>query len=160
MKNFELLEIDYCTAAAFNACVHRHLPTAPPRYQIRACFGIYWKSDLRAIAMCGNTVAPSLTHSYFEVRRVASDGLYGACSTLYGACRLYAMEHNRGLVTYTLDSESGASLRASGARYDGIRKSGRDTRDGRANLTSHIMKVRWILLYPPASPAEAPAATD
>lgn len=54
-----------------------------------------------------------------EIRRVATDGTRNANSMLYGACAraAKALGWHR-LVTYTLTSESGASLRAVGWQLD------------------------------------------
>ena len=54
-----------------------------------------------------------------EVTRVATDGAHNACSALYGAIRraAKALGYTR-LVTYTLQEEPGASLRAAGWRQD------------------------------------------
>jgi len=50
-----------------------------------------------------------------EVVRVATDGQKNACSFLYSACARIAREMGfHRIITYTLDSESGASLRAAG----------------------------------------------
>lgn len=50
-----------------------------------------------------------------EVVRVATDGSRNACSFLYGnAARIARMMGFRRIITYTLDEESGASLRAVG----------------------------------------------
>ena len=50
-----------------------------------------------------------------EVVRVATDGTRNACSALYGACARIAREMGfRRVITYTLESEGGASLRAAG----------------------------------------------
>ena len=59
-----------------------------------------------------------------EVARLASDGARNACSFLYGASARLAREMGfRRLITYTLESESGASLRAAGWKLEkkGIR---------------------------------------
>ena len=50
-----------------------------------------------------------------EIARVATDGTLNACSMLYGACRraAFALGFSR-VITYTLHSESGASLRGAG----------------------------------------------
>ena len=55
-----------------------------------------------------------------EVTRVATDGAKDACSALYGACRRasFALGYKK-LVTYTLASESGASLKAAGFKVVG-----------------------------------------
>ena len=50
-----------------------------------------------------------------EVVRVATDGTPNACSFLYGnAARIARLMGFRRIITYTLDNESGASLRAVG----------------------------------------------
>jgi hypothetical protein len=55
-----------------------------------------------------------------EVKRLVTDGTDNACSMLYAAAwrAAKALGYNR-LLTYTLATESGASLRASGWRLDG-----------------------------------------
>lgn len=58
-----------------------------------------------------------------EVQRVATDGTPNACSALYGACARAAKALGaRRILTYTLDDESGASLRGAGWKReeDGI----------------------------------------
>lgn len=58
-----------------------------------------------------------------EVQRVATDGTPNACSALYGACARAAQAIGAArIITYTLDSESGASLRGAGwvSQADGI----------------------------------------
>jgi hypothetical protein len=50
-----------------------------------------------------------------EVVRLATDGVHNACSFLYGACARIARAMGfKRLITYTLESEGGASLRAAG----------------------------------------------
>ncbi len=50
-----------------------------------------------------------------EVVRVATDGARNACSALYGAsARIARMMGFHRIITYTLDDESGASLKACG----------------------------------------------
>jgi hypothetical protein len=54
-----------------------------------------------------------------EVVRLASDGTRNACSFLYGASARIAREMGfQRLITYTLESESGASLRAAGWKLE------------------------------------------
>jgi hypothetical protein len=54
-----------------------------------------------------------------EVVRLASDGTRNACSFLYSACAKIARDMGfQRMITYTLDSESGASLRAGGWRLE------------------------------------------
>lgn len=70
------------------------------------------------VAIVGRPVARHLEDGYtLEVTRLATDGTYNACSLLYGAAwRAARALGYRRLVTYTLQSESGASLRAAGFR--------------------------------------------
>lgn len=68
------------------------------------------------MAICGQPIARKLDDGLtIEIRRVCTDGTYNACSILYGACTKVAraMGYQR-VITYTLASEPGASLKASG----------------------------------------------
>jgi hypothetical protein len=56
-----------------------------------------------------------------EVVRLASDGTRNACSFLYSACAKIARDMGfQRMITYTLDSESGASLRAGGWKLEKV----------------------------------------
>ena len=68
------------------------------------------------VAICGQPVARRLDDGKtIEVRRVCTGGAKNACSCLYGACARIAREFGyERIITYTLHSESGASLRAAG----------------------------------------------
>lgn len=74
--------------------------------------------DLRGVAIVGRPVARALDDGMtVEITRLATDGTRNACSALYGACCREARRRGyRRMVTYTLATESGASLRASGFR--------------------------------------------
>lgn len=90
-----------------------------------------------------------------EIVRVATDGTYNACSKLYGACCRAAKSLGyRRVLTKTLESESGASLRAAGFVEAGAIKAGADwdRPNGRRRIAvdmfGHEMtpteaKVRW-----------------
>lgn len=76
---------------------------------------------IRGVAIVGRPVARMLCDGWTaEVTRVATDGTRNACSMLYGAASrtARAMGYRR-LLTYTLASESGTSLRAAGWLRDG-----------------------------------------
>jgi hypothetical protein len=103
-----------------------------------------------------------------EVLRVATDGTPNAPSALLGACaRLARAMGAAACITYTLDEESGASLRGSGwdREADGIKSKWMNGNTRRtAILRDHHdkSKVRWALrirqpltveLMPPASAA-------
>lgn len=73
------------------------------------------------VAIVGRPVARALQDGWTaEVTRVATDGTKNACSALYAACWRAARALGwRKLVTYTLASEPGTSLRAAGWRIVG-----------------------------------------
>lgn len=100
-------------ANAYVAMHHRH---SRPVLSARFSIGITDGEAIRGVAICGRPVARSLQDGWtLEVNRLATDGATNGCSMLYGACwrAAVALGYNR-LVTYTLDVEGGASLRASG----------------------------------------------
>ena len=110
------LEIRPCKlkdANSYVAQLHRHnQPTNGHKWSL-AC---YDGERLCGVAIAGQPVARKLDDGLtIEIRRVCTDGTYNACSILYGACCRVAkaMGYKR-VVTYTLISEPGTSLRASG----------------------------------------------
>lgn len=77
--------------------------------------------EIRGIAIVGRPVARGNDDGWtLEVNRCCTDGTKNACSMLYGAAwrAARAMGYRR-LITYTLATEHGASLRASGWRLVG-----------------------------------------
>lgn len=103
--------------------------------------------QLRGVAIVGRPVARGLDNGYaLEVTRVATDGCSNACSALYAACwRAARALGYRRLVTYTLASESGTSLRAAGWRDVG-KVTGRSWwTPSRPRVDKHPMfdKIRW-----------------
>ncbi|MDA8346963.1 MAG: hypothetical protein M0Z66_16085 [Thermaerobacter sp.] len=105
--------------------------------------------EVRGVAMIGRPVARHLDDGWtLEVNRVATDGCPNASSALYGACRraAWALGYKK-LVTYTLPTESGASLRGAGYRLIGKAGGGSwDTpNSGRPRVDKHptIFKMRW-----------------
>lgn len=76
---------------------------------------------VRGVALVGRPVARALQDGYTaEITRCCTDGAKNACSMLYGAAwrAAKALGYQR-LVTYTLASEPGTSLVASGFRIVG-----------------------------------------
>lgn len=72
------------------------------------------------VATVGRPVARMLCDGKtLEINRVATDGTKNACSILIGACRRIAFELGyQKIITYTLPSEGGASLRACGWKLE------------------------------------------
>ena len=105
-------------ANAYVAQNHRHnIPTNGHKWSL-AC---YDDDKLCGVAIAGQPIARKLDDGLtIEVRRVCTDGTYNACSKLYGACARVAKEMGyRRIITYTLQSEPGTSLTASGWRNCG-----------------------------------------
>lgn len=100
-------------ANAYVAAYHRHnKPTNGHKWSIAAYDG----ERLCGVAIAGQPVARLLDDGLtIEIRRVCTDGTRNACSILYGACARIAKEMGyKRVITYTLVSETGASLKASG----------------------------------------------
>ena len=96
---------------------------------VRGCkwaIGLENDGKLCGVAICGRPVARMIDDGQtIEINRLATDGTRNACSMLYGACCRIAKEMGyKRTVTYILESENGASLRASNFTYDGETKAG------------------------------------
>lgn len=121
---------------------HRHhKPTVGHKFSIGCMAG----DDLCGVAVCGRPVSRYLDNGLtLEVNRLCTDGTRNACSKLYGACCRIAQ--NMGytkIITYTLESENGASLRASNFENDG-QAGGKNWTGTRTNGGSpREMKTRW-----------------
>ncbi|MDP6944205.1 MAG: hypothetical protein QF464_08655 [Myxococcota bacterium] len=91
---------------------HRH--STPPRGGLFAV--AVENGGLCGVAIVGRPVARGLSDGFTaEVTRVCTDGSRNACSMLYGAAvRAARALGYRRVVTYTLASEAGTSLRATG----------------------------------------------
>lgn len=140
-----VLPIPFGPAAAFCAVHHRHLK--PPVGHVFS-LGVFAGRRLVGVAIVGRPVARLLDDGRtLEITRVAADGTRNACSALLAACRREARRRSvRRLVTYTLPSESGVSLRAAGFREDGEAGGGRWNRADRARVDEHpvVRKLRWL----------------
>lgn len=131
-------------ARAFVAKVHRH--HRPPQgglFALAASDG----RNIVAVAIVGRPVARALDDGWTaEVTRLASDGTRNACSLLYAASWRAARALGwRKLITYTLQTETGVSLRASGWRCVGEAGGGSWSRKVRPRVDVHPTqgKLRW-----------------
>ena len=123
---------------------HRHnIPPVGGKFAV-AC---YEGNRLCGVAICGRPTARRSDNGLtLEIYRNCTDGTYNACSKLYGACCRIAkcMGYQR-IITYTLESENGASLRASGFNFEGqaggIAWTG--TRKRNYYISPEEMKNRW-----------------
>lgn len=100
-------------ALAFIERHHRHNP--PPR-GAKVCIGAALDGDVVGVVTLGRPSSRVLDDGWTaEVTRCCTDGTRNACSFLYGAAwrAAKAMGYRR-VVTYTMQSEPGSSLRAAG----------------------------------------------
>lgn len=94
--------------------LHRHhIPVKRDKYRVGA---VDENGRLVGIAQVGNPVARKLCDGEtLEVVRCCSDGTQNVCSFLYSRCARIAKEMGyKKIITYILESEDGASLKASG----------------------------------------------
>lgn len=102
---------------------------------------------LVGVAICGRPIARLLDDGFtLEVLRVCTDGTKNACSFLYGGCRRVALAMGyRRVLTYTLKSESGISLRAAGWVRCAESQGGSWSRSSRPRTDPNPTepKVRW-----------------
>lgn len=91
---------------------HRHnLPTVGGKFAV-SC---YDNERMCGVAICGRPTARKADDGQtLEIYRICTDGTKNACSKLYGACVRIAKEMGYAkVITYILESENGASVKAS-----------------------------------------------
>lgn len=105
-------------ANAFVNTHHRHhAGTVGHKFSI----ALYDAERLRGVAICGRPVSRYLDNGEtLEINRLCTDGILNGCSKLYGACCRIAKEMGyKKIITYILQSENGASLKASNFSCEG-----------------------------------------
>lgn len=133
-----------------NAFVRRHHRHSAPVTGCRFSVGVEYEATggLAGVAICGRPVARALDDGRTaEILRVCTDGARNACTMLYAACRraLKAMGYTR-IITYTLASEGGHTLRLSGARpVAEVRAKQWDTPSRRRERRHVEDRIRWEL---------------
>ena len=140
----EIKPITFREASDFINQHHRHhKATVGHKFSI----GLYDSEKLVGVAVCGRPVSRHLDDGITcEINRLCTDGTKNACSMLYGACCRVAKEMGYvKIITYILESENGASLKASnficegeacGTHWTGKRNRGQDI--------PKEMKTRWV----------------
>jgi len=115
----EITPIDFSEANAFVQLRHRH---HKPVVGCKFCLAVSENGQVVGVALVGRPVSRRLDNGWtLEVNRLCTDGTKNACSMLYGAA--WRVAKNLGykrLITYTLPSEGGSSLRASNWRLLGL----------------------------------------
>lgn len=140
----QIKPITFKEACSFIAANHRHhKPTVGHKFSL----GLYQGDKLIGVAVCGRPVSRHYDDGLTcEINRVCTDGTKNACSMLYGACCRVAKEMGyQKVITYILQSENGASLKASNFICEG--EAGGTHWTGGRNRGQSIpaeKKTRWI----------------
>ena len=130
----DIRPITFAQACDYIKTHHRH---HRPTVGCKFCIGLFDDEKMVGCAVCGRPVSRHLDDGLTcEINRLCTDGTYNACSMLYGACcRVAKAMGYRNIITYILESENGASLRASnfvcegvagGTHWTGARNRGQD----------------------------------
>lgn len=145
LHKMTIIPINLKTANDYVTEHHRH------HKAVRGCkFCIGLKTDddkLCGVAICGRPVSRHLDDGLtLEINRLCTDGTYNACSKLYSACvkSARAMGYKM-VITYILQSENGASLKASNFRCAGVAggKIWTGKRSGRDNGVPQELKLKY-----------------
>lgn len=134
--------IAFSEAAEFVNRYHRHC-NSPTGHKFS--LGCWFGGRLVGVSICGRPVARKLDDGLtIEVNRLCTDGTRNACSKLYGYCVRYAKKIGaKKVITYTLQSEDGASLKASNFTLDAKGVGGLKWTGNRKH-TSKELKNRWV----------------
>ncbi len=114
-RAYVLVPVSLAEANGFVLMHHRHhKPVVGSKFQVGVAAG----GEIVGIAIAGRPVARGLDDGWtIEVNRSCTDGHPNVNSMLYGAVARAAFALGyRKVITYTLQSESGISLRAAGWR--------------------------------------------
>lgn len=141
----EVRPIHLAQAKEFVSKYHRHniAPTGG-KFAI-SCYDV---ERMCGVAICGRPVSRHLDDGFtLEIYRNCTDGTRNACSMLYGACcRIAKAMGYKKVITYTLESENGASLKASNFVCEG-EAGGKEWNGSRRRdyfVAPKEMKRRWV----------------
>jgi hypothetical protein len=129
--SLRLVHVELAEANAFVERLHRHHKKVVGH---KFSLGAEKDGQFVGVAIVGRPVARMRDDGKtLEVTRLCTDGTRNACSFLYGACAraAFALGYER-IGTYTLQSEGGESLRATGWKLLGERGGGTWDRPNRA----------------------------
>lgn len=143
-SKLEIRPVTFKEACTFVSLFHRH---HKPSVGCKFCIGCFLGDTMVGVAICGRPVSRHLDNGLtLEITRLCTDGTRNACSMLYGACcRVAKAMGYKKVITYTLQFENGASLKASnfvcdgtagGIKWTGVRDKGQDI--------PAEMKTRWV----------------
>ncbi len=142
---------------------HRHHAPIPPGFPWWSVAAVDPNGAIVGVGIAGRpTNRNSDDGQTVEVLRVATTGHPNACSVIYGACARAAKAVGAWrIITYTLDEETGSSLRGSGweRQKDGITSWWLDEKTRTPAVARPHMamtKVRWGLTFRPIVVVNAP----
>lgn len=141
----EVVPVSLRDANAFVALLHRHhKPVVGHKFSLAVS-----DEKIRGVAIVGRPVSRMADDGWtLEVNRCCTDGARNACSMLYRAAwrAARALGYKR-LITYTLPSEGGASLRGAGFKLLGEAGGGQWTRKNRPRVENMEdgTKLKWEL---------------
>jgi|TARA_R100000084_G_C4531286_1_gene91281 hypothetical protein len=104
-----------------NAFVEQHHRHHKPVPGAKFCVAVSKDDEVRGVAIVGRPVSRHIDDGWtLEVNRCCTDGTRNACSMLYATAWKAAKAMGyKSLITYTMESEGGASLRGAGWRCVG-----------------------------------------
>ena len=145
----EIRPIHLAPAREYVGQFHRHnIPPVGGKFAI----GCYENDRLCGVVICGRPTARRSDDGLtLEIYRNCTDGTPNACSKLYGAaCKIAKDMGYKRVITYTLASENGASLKASNFTFEGEAGGVAWTGTRRRNyyVSPEEMKNRWARYYP------------
>ena len=142
----KITPINLDEANAFVEQHHRHHKRVPGA---KFCVAVSQGDKVHGVAIIGRPVSRVIDDGWtLEVNRCCTDGTRNACSMLYsGAWRAAKAMGYTNLITYTLESEGGASLRGAGWHCVGKTKpAGRGwNTPSRPRVDTHPLqqKLKW-----------------
>ena len=142
----DIVPMDLASANEFVRQKHRH---HKPVVGLKFSIGLVDSSEVVGVCIVGRPVSRHLDTGWvLEVTRCCTDGTKNACSMLYGtAWRAAKSLGYKKLVTYTLPSEGGASLRGAGWRCIGEAGGGNWNCESRPRIDTpdelRQSKFRW-----------------
>ncbi len=144
LRSLNIVPMTLTEANVFIDTHHRHHQAVPG---CKFCVGVACGDRIVGVAIVGRPIARMADNGWtLEVNRSCTDGTKNANSMLYAACRRAAFALGyRKLITYTLPSESGVSLRAAGWKCLGEAGGGKWSRVARPRVDTHPLqtKLRW-----------------
>lgn len=146
-EKLEIRPITFKEANSFVKENHRHHGGT---VGCKFCLACFKGKELVGVAICGRPVSRYLDDgTTLEINRLCTIGVKNACSILYGAaCRVAKEMGYKKVITYTLQSENGASLRASNFKYLGIAGGTEWTGKRKTGIKSpHELKKRWERVF-------------